>query len=161
MKGKTVSESTVFIVQQMIQTDANLAGNVHGGSIMRLIDSTAGIVAARHASCNVVTASIDRLDFHSPVYVGELLKLSANMNFVGTSSMEVGVRVEAENVITGHNRHTSSAYLTFVALDEHGKTKSVPPLVLKTDEEKRRNQDAIERRKIRLAERKRERKAHN
>lgn len=161
MKGKSVSESTVVIVQQMIQTDANLAGNVHGGSIMRLIDSTAGIVAARHASCNVVTASIDRLDFHTPVYVGEILKLSANINLVGTSSMEVGVRVEAENVITGHNRHTASAYLTFVALDEQGKTKSVPPLVLKTDEEKRRNQEATERQKIRLAERRRERKAQN
>ena len=161
MKGKSVSESTVVIVQQMIQTDANLAGNVHGGSIMRLIDSTAGIVAARHASCNVVTASIDRLDFHTPVYVGEILKLSANINLVGTSSMEIGVRVEAENVITGHNRHTASAYLTFVALDEQGKTKSVPPLVLKTDEEKRRNQEATERQKIRLAERTRERKAQN
>ncbi len=159
MTGKTVSESTVVIVQQMTHTDANLAGNVHGGVIMRLIDSTAGIVAVRHASGNAVTASIDRLDFHSPVYIGDLLKISACLNHVGTSSMEVGARVEAENVITGERRHTASAYLTFVALDSRGKPKSVPPLILVTDEEKRRNSEAAERRKIRLAERQREREA--
>lgn len=160
MEGKTVSESTVVVVQQMIQTDANLSGNVHGGAIMRLIDNTAGIVAARHASRNVVTASIDRLDFHNPVFVGDLLKISASLNHVGTSSMEVGVRVEAENFITGRQRHTASAYLTLVALDSDGKPVGVPPLILKTEEEKRRNLEAIKRRENRLAERMRERSSH-
>lgn len=160
MTGKTVSESTVRIVQQMIQTDANLAGNVHGGVIMRLIDNTAGIVATRHSSCNAVTASIDRLDFHNPVYVGDLLILTASINYAGTASMEIGVRVEAENFVTGESRHTASAYLTFVALDPDGKPRRVPPLVLEADEEKRRNREAIERRKIRVAERHREKEAH-
>ncbi|GAB4219627.1 MAG TPA: acyl-CoA thioesterase [Spirochaetota bacterium] len=150
MNAKTVKESTITIVQQMTHQDANLAGNVHGGTIMKLIDNTGGIVASRHAGCLVVTASIDRLDFHSPVYVGDLLRLKASVNYVGTTSMEVGVRVEAENFITGEVRHTASAYLTFVALDEHGKPKNVPPLQPETEDEKRRYQEAEIRRKKRL-----------
>ncbi|HPA71275.1 MAG TPA: acyl-CoA thioesterase [Spirochaetota bacterium] len=160
MNGKSVRESTVKIVQQMVQADANLAGNVHGGVIMRLIDNTAGIVASRHSACNSVTASIDRLDFHNPVYVGDLLVLTASINYAGMSSMEIGVRVEAENFITGQTRHTASAYLTFVALGSDGKPARVPPLVLESDGEKRRNAEARERRKQRLAERARERAAH-
>ncbi len=155
MKEKTVDESKLMIVQQMVQTDANLAGNVHGGVIMKLIDSTAGIVAARHALSNVVTASIDRLDFHHPVYVGELLKINAAINYAGNSSMEIGARVEAENVLTGERRHTASAYLTFVALDKNGKPTKIPPLALSNEEEARRYHEATERRKIRLAERSR------
>lgn len=150
MNAKTVKESTITIVQQMTHQDANLAGNVHGGTIMKLIDNTGGIVASRHAGCLVVTASIDRLDFHSPVYVGDLLRLKASVNYVGTTSMEVGVRVEAENFITGEVRHTASAYLTFVALDEHGKPKNVPPLQPETEDEKRRYHEAETRRKKRL-----------
>lgn len=150
MNPKTVKESTITIVQQMTHQDANLAGNVHGGTIMKLIDNTGGIVASRHAGCLVVTASIDRLDFHSPVYIGDLLRLKASVNYVGTTSMEVGVRVEAENFITGEVRHTASAYLTFVALDEHGKPKKVPPLQLETEDEKRRYHEAEIRRKKRL-----------
>lgn len=153
MKEKTVSESKLMIVQQMVQADANLAGNVHGGVIMKLIDSTAGLVAARHASGNVVTASIDRLDFYHPVYVGELLKINASINYAGTTSMEIGARVQAENVMTGESRHTASAYLTYVALDKNGKPSKIPSLVLTNEEEERRNQEAAERRKIRLAER--------
>ncbi len=160
MKGKTVTESSLFIVQQMTQNDANLAGNVHGGIIMKQIDTAAGIVAARHASSNVVTASIDRLDFFNPVFVGDLLKVNACINYVGTSSMEVGARVEAENFLTGEVRHTASAYLTFVALDSEKKPTNVPPLELKTEEEKRRHKEAEQRRRFRLEERKRERKAH-
>ncbi len=156
MEGKSAKESKAMIIQQMTQADANLAGNVHGGSIMKLVDSTAGIVAARHSSSNVVTASIDRLDFYHPVYIGELLKISASINYAGKTSMEIGARVEAENVMTGEVRHTASAYLTFVALDKEGKPKPVSPLILKTDEEKRRNLEAGERRKIRLNERRRE-----
>lgn len=159
MKAKTPNESSVFIVQQMTQADANLAGNVHGGVIMKLIDNTSGIVAGRHSSSNVVTASIDRLDFHNPVYVGDLLKINARINYVGKSSMEVGARVEAENFLTGEVRHTASAYLTFVALGSDGKPAPVPLLDLQSEEEKRRFSEAEERRKIRLAERKREREA--
>ena len=150
MNPKTVKESTITIVQQMTHQDANLAGNVHGGTIMKLIDNTGGIVASRHAGCLVVTASIDRLDFHSPVYIGDLLRLKASVNYVGTTSMEVGVRVEAENFITGEVRHTASAYLTFVALDEKGNPKKVPPLLPESEDEKRRYQEAGIRRKKRL-----------
>ncbi len=156
MEGKSVQESKAMIIQQMTQADANLAGNVHGGSIMKLVDSTAGMVAARHASSNVVTASIDRLDFYHPVYIGELLKISASINYAGKTSMEIGARVEAENVMSGEVRHTASAYLTFVALDKNREPKQIPPLVLHSEEEKRRNLAAAERRKIRLAERNRE-----
>ncbi|MEW6525113.1 MAG: acyl-CoA thioesterase [Spirochaetota bacterium] len=150
MNPKAVNESTITIVQQMTHQDANLAGNVHGGTIMKLIDNTGGIVASRHAGCLVVTASIDRLDFHSPVYIGDLLRLKASVNYVGTTSMEVGVRVEAENFITGEVRHTASAYLTFVALDEKGMPKKVPPLQPETEDQIRRYREAEMRRKKRL-----------
>jgi uncharacterized protein (TIGR00369 family) len=153
---KTVKDSSITIIQQMTQEDANLAGNVHGGTIMKLIDNTAGLVAARHTGKNVVTASLDRLDFHSPVYVGNLLRLTASINFIGRTSMEIGVRVEAENVYTGEVRHTASAYLTYVPLDENGKPAEVPPVQFETGDEKRRNCEAQERRKRRLAERKAE-----
>jgi acyl-CoA hydrolase len=149
---KKASESSITIVQQMTQQDANLAGNVHGGTIMKIIDNTAGIVAARHTGKNSVTASIDRLDFHSPVFVGDLLRVIACINLVGRTSMEVGVRVEAENFITGDVRHTASAYLTYVPLDAQGKPAEVPPIIFETEEEKKRNCEAIERRKRRLAE---------
>jgi len=157
VNSKTVTESSVFIVQQMTQSDANLAGNVHGGAIMRLIDSTAGIVAVRHASSNAVTASIDRLDFHSPVYVGDLLIVNACINYAGTSSMEIGARVEAEDFRSGERRHTASAYLTFVALDSEGKPSQIPPIDLKTEEDNRRHREGEERRKTRLKEREKKR----
>ena len=150
MDVKRVDESAIEMVQQMSHQDANLAGNVHGGVIMKAIDTTAGIVAARHTGRNVVTASIDRLDFHSPVYIGDILRLKASMNFAGTTSMEVGVRIEAENFITGVVRHTASAYLTFVALDPEGRPTKVPGLRLETDEQKRRNRDAAVRRSLRV-----------
>ncbi|OHD65910.1 MAG: acyl-CoA thioesterase [Spirochaetes bacterium RBG_13_51_14] len=150
---KTVKDSSITIIQQMTQQDANLAGNVHGGTIMKLIDNTAGIVAARHAGKNVVTASIDRLDFHSPVYVGDLLRLTASINYVGKTSLEIGVRVEAENYISGKTRHTASSYLTYVALGRDGKPEEVPPVQFETEEERRRNCGAQERRKNRLSQR--------
>ncbi len=150
---KKVSESGITIVQHMTHQDANLAGNVHGGCIMKLIDNTAGIVAARHTGRNVVTASLDRLDFHSPVFVGDLLRMTASINYVGKKSMEVGVRIEAENFMTGEVRHTASAYLTFVPLDEHGKPMEVQPIDFSSEDEKRRNCEAQERRKRRIAER--------
>jgi uncharacterized protein (TIGR00369 family) len=142
----------------MIPQDANPAGNVHGGVIMKLIDTAAAVAASRHARSNVVTASIDRLDFHHPVLVGDLLFFRASVNMVGRTSMEVGVRVESEHLLTGEVRHTASAYLTFVALDEEAKPREVPPLLLETDEDIRRNREANTRREFRLAERRQEAK---
>ena len=136
--GKKVSESSVQTAQVMLPPDANPAGNIHGGSIMKLIDTTAGIVATRHCRTNVVTASMDRLDFHEPVFIGELVTMSASVNYTGTTSLEVGVRVEAENLMTGKIRHTNSAYLTLVALDDKRKPTKVPALIPQTAEEKRR-----------------------
>jgi uncharacterized protein (TIGR00369 family) len=150
MSEKTVKETAVIMAQVMQPQDANPAGNVHGGVIMKLIDNAAAVVAGRHARSNTVTASIDRVDFHCPVFVGDLLFLKASMNQVGKSSMELGVRVEAENLVTGVVRHTASAYLTFVALDDNGKPQPVPGLTIETADEARRNQDALLRRKMRL-----------
>lgn len=137
-KARTVSETAVQVAQMMQPSHANPAGNVHGGEIMKMIDDAAGAVAIRHARGNVVTASIDRLDFREPVYVGNLVVLKASINCVGRSSMEVGVRVEAEDLRTGEVRHTASAYLTFVALDDSGRPAGVAPLISETDEQRRR-----------------------
>jgi len=155
-EGKGVSESSVVMAQLMSQQDINTAGNVHGGVIMKLIDTAAGVAAARHSRRNAVTASIDRLDFHHPAYVGDVLSLKASLNYVGRTSMEVGVLVEAENPRTGERHHVASAYLTFVSLGEDGKPCPLPPLILETDEEKRRNREALARREIRLPRKRRE-----
>jgi acyl-CoA hydrolase len=152
--GRAVSETAASMAEVMQPSQANPAGNVHGGTIMKMIDDAAGVVAIRHARANVVTVSIDRLDFHAPVFVGDLLVLKAALNHVGRSSMEVGVRVEAEDLKTGTVRHTASAYLTFVALDEQGKPTAVPPLILETDEHRRRAQAAACRREERSRSRK-------
>jgi len=156
MEGRTVTESTVMMAHEMRPQDANAAGNVHGGTIMKLIETAAGVVAKRHAQGNVVTASVDRLDFYHPVYVGEFLTLRACLNHVGRTSMEVGVRVEAEKPATGERKHTSTAYLTFVALDEQGRPRLLPPLIMETSEQQRRNREAEARRVTRLAEKTRE-----
>jgi len=150
VKAKTVRETSVTMVQVMMPQDANPAGNVHGGNIMKLIDTAAGVVAGRHARRNAVTASIDKLEFHNPVFIGDVLFLKASINMAGNTSMEIGVRAEAENSITGEVRHTASAYLTFVALNEAGKPAGVPGLIPETDEEKRRNREAMARKKARL-----------
>ena len=150
MNEKTVRETSVTMAQVMLPQDANPAGNVHGGVIMKLIDTAAAVVAGRHARSNTVTASIDRLDFLGPVFVGDLLFLKASLNLAGKTSMELGVRVEAENLVSGEVRHTSSAYLTFVALDEAGSPRVLPPLVAETPEERRRCEDGGRRRRERL-----------
>jgi acyl-CoA hydrolase len=134
----------------MMPMDANVAGNVFGGTILRLIDEVASIVAFKHARNNVVTASLDRMDFFSPVYIGDLLRLIASMNYAHRTSMEIGVRVEAENPLTGQVRHTGTCYLTYVALDKNGKATPVPELTPQTEEEKRRWTEAERRRKQRL-----------
>lgn len=156
MEPKRVRDSSVVMAQVMLPGDANPAGNVHGGVVIKLIDTTAGVVASRHARANVVTACIDRLDFHSPVSVGDLLFFKGSLNMVGRTSMEVGVRVEAEDLLTGEVRHTASAYVTLVRMDEGGTPAAVPPLVLETEEELRRNCEAKVRRELRLAARKKE-----
>ena len=133
--------------------DANSAGFVHGGTVMRMCDEAAGIAAIRHCGARVVTAGMDRMTFTSPVYVGELLRCSASVNAVWRTSMEVGVRVEAENAVTGEVRHTSTAYLTMVGVDEKGKPSPVPPLAVEGEAEERRQREAETRRRNRLAER--------
>ncbi len=156
MEGKTVSESQITMAIQMNPEDANPVGNVHGGVVMKYVDTAAGAVAIRHARRICVTASIDRLDFHNPVYVGDLLILKASVTLVGRTSMEVGVRVEAENLLTGKVRHTASAYLSFVAIDEKGVPTEVPPLIMETDVETRRNCEAQIRRQARLSQKEQE-----
>jgi acyl-CoA hydrolase len=133
--------------------DANILGPVHGGAIMKLCDEAAGLAAIRHARARVVTAACDRMTFLVPIYVGELVTLSARVNAVWRSSMEVGVRVEAENPLTGERRHTNSAYLTIVAVDESGRPIEVAPLAPADAEGRRREREAQIRRANRLAER--------
>ena len=156
MDGKQIKESSVIMAQMMIPQDANPAGNIHGGVVVKILDEAAGVVAARHSRRNVVTASIDRMDFLHPIFVGDLLFFKASLNFVGRTSMEIGVRVEAENLRTGEVRHAASAYLTYVSLDKQGHPTEVPPLLVETEEQQRRHREAKARRAMRLAERNKE-----
>jgi acyl-CoA hydrolase len=133
--------------------DANSAGFVHGGTVMRMCDEAAGIAAIRHCQQRVVTAGMDRMTFIEPVHVGELLRCQASVNMAWRTSMEVGVRVEAENAVTGEVRHTSTAYLTMVAVNEKGKPTRVPPVTADEPDEERRQREADVRRRNRLDER--------
>jgi acyl-CoA hydrolase len=148
---KTVKNSSVEMIEIVFPNDANPHGNIFGGRVMQLMDIVGSISAMRHARNAVVTASMDSLDFKNPVFVGEILILKAAVNYVATTSMEVGVKVEAENPITGERRHTSSAYLTYVAIDASGKPTPVPPIVPETEEEKLTYEEAKKRREQRLA----------
>ncbi len=134
----------------MLPSDANPMGNVHGGTILKLVDVAAAVAAMRHARTNVVSASIDRMDFYHPVYVGNLLILKASVNYTGQTSMESGVRIEAEDLKTGKLTHTGSSYVTYVALDEEGKPTEVPEVKPQSQIEKRRWREAKERRNQRL-----------
>ena len=125
---RPVSRSSSELIRWMSIQDANSAGFVHGGVVMRMCDEVAGIAAIRHSGSRVVTAGMDRMTFTEPLYVGELLRCRASVNAVWRTSMEVGVRVEAENAVTAEVRHTSTAYLTMVAVDESGEPIQVPPL---------------------------------
>jgi acyl-CoA hydrolase len=144
-------ESAVTLSQMMDLSHANLLGNVHGGEIMKLIDTAAGLAAGRHAGGPAVTVSLDEMSFLEPVRVGNLVVVKAAVNDVGRTSMEVGVRVEAEDITTRRRTHTSSAYLVFVALDGHGRPRPVPPLLPETDIERRRQAEAKIRRESRLS----------
>ncbi len=149
MEPKPVSASRTIFSQSMLPSDANPFGNVHGGEVMKLIDSCAGAAASRHARTRVVTARIDELSFLAPVYVGDLVTAKASVNDVGTKSMEVGVRVEAENTLTGKTVHVASAYLVLVSIDAEGRPIPVAPVVAETEEERRRMAAAKERRALR------------
>lgn len=132
---------------------ANNLGHVFGGVMLGMMDKTAAVAAFRHCRLHVVTASIDRVDFREPIHVGDLVVMKASVNFVGRTSMEVGVRVEAEELLTGRRRHTNSCYLTFVAVDRNGRPIEIPGLVPETDEDRRRFEAARQRREVRLKER--------
>jgi uncharacterized protein (TIGR00369 family) len=147
---RPVSASHVTLTQMMEVTDANVAGNVHGGVIMRLADTAAALAAIRHAGGLCVTVSVDELTFREPVHVGEVLTLHASVNDVGRTSLECGVRVVAENPITGRSVHAATAYFVFVALDAAGRPKKVPPLEVASDIERRRQRAAKLRRQARL-----------
>lgn len=153
MEPKPVSESRSLIAHWMGVTDANSAGNIHGGMIMKLADEVAGLAAIKYSGQRVVTVGMDRMVFRVPIYVGELVTLRATVNAAWRTSMEVGVRVEAENPFLGDARHTNTAYLTMVALDEQGRPAPVPPPSASTPDEHRRLREAAMRRANRLAER--------
>ena len=135
---KPVSASKTVFSKSMLPSDANPSGNVHGGEIMKLIDECAGAAAGRHARQRVVTARVDELSFLAPVFVGNLVTARASVNDVGTKSMEIGVRVDAEDILTGKVVHVSSAYLVYVAIDANGKPAPIPLVVAETEEEQRR-----------------------
>ena len=156
--SKPVKESRHETSELMMPHHANNLGHVFGGVMLSMMDKTAAVAAFRHCRLNVVTASIDRVDFREPIHVGDLVVMKASVNYVGKTSMEVGVRVEAEELLTGRRRHTNSCYLTFVAVDRNGRPIEVPEVVAETPDEVRRFQSALERRKVRLAEREAETK---
>jgi acyl-CoA hydrolase len=159
LKGKLVSASRSEMAEVVLPADTNLLGKLLGGHVMHLVDVVAAMAASRHSNSYVVTASVDYIDFRNPVNLGEIVILMSQVNRVFSTSMEVGVKVYSENALTGERKHTTTAYVTFVALDEFSKTpKVVPPLILKTAEEKRRWQEAGARRKYRLAMRSKKRK---
>ena len=151
--GRPVSASASRLVRWMGIADANSAGSIHGGTVMRFVDEAGALAAIKHCGMRVVTAGMDRMTFLSPVFVGELLSCSASVNAVWRTSMEVGVRVEAERPAVGTVRHTNSAYLTMVAVDDEGRPRSVPPLLVEDGVEERREKAAQTRRRNRLTER--------
>jgi acyl-CoA hydrolase len=155
MEGKPVRESVSEYSELALPNDANSMGNVLGGKVMHLVDLAAAMAAMRHARKPAVTAAVDSLRFLHPVQIGELIMLRSSVNRVFRTSMEVGVKVETEKLMTGERLHTCSAYLTFVALDENGRATSIPPVIPETEDEKRRYREAGERREHRLAMRSR------
>jgi acyl-CoA hydrolase len=155
--GKPVRESVSEYAELALPTDANGLGNVLGGKVMHLVDLAGAMAAMRRARKPVVTASIDHMNFLHPIQIGQLIVMHSQVNRVFHTSMEVGVKVMVEDLMTGRKQHTCSAYLTFVALDTHGKPAPIQPVIPETDEEKRRYREAEERREYRLALRKRSR----
>jgi acyl-CoA hydrolase len=150
MTPKFVRESLSEYSELALPNDANGLGNVLGGKVMHLVDLAAALAALRHARCPVVTASVDYMNFLHPVKIGQLILLRSSVNRVFRTSMEIGVKVFVEDLQTGAVRHTSSAYLTFVAIDANGSRVPVPPVIPETEEEMRRYEEAERRREYRL-----------
>ena len=148
---KLARDSRVTLTQLMEVTDANIAGNVHGGVIMRLVDTAAALAAIKHAGGLAVTVAIDEMTFLEPVHIGDVVVLKASVNDVGTSSMECGIRVEATDPVSGRSVHANTAYMVFVAVDAEGQPRPVPPLVAESEIEQRRQREATLRRATRLA----------
>jgi acyl-CoA hydrolase len=148
-RGKTVEESSIVMSRIMQPPDANSWGNVHGGTIMRLMDEAGGAVAIRHSRRPCVTVAMDSMTFKQPVYIGDLLTIRARLTYVGRTSMEVEARAEAEDMRTGSVRPVGTCCLVYVALDDRGKPTAAPPLILSSDEERARWHAAEERRALR------------
>jgi acyl-CoA hydrolase len=153
MQGRHPRESEAVMSELMMPQHANIMGNVFGGVLLSLVDRVAAVAAIRHARRQCVTVSVDKVNFREPIRVGELVTAMARVNFTGHTSMEIGVKVIAENVLTGERRHTNSCYLTYVALDAEGSPVEVPPVVPDTPEEKRRYDRAAQRRAARVMDR--------
>jgi acyl-CoA hydrolase len=158
---RAVRESQSQMAEVVLPNDANPLGNLLGGRLMHLIDIAGAIAAHRHSHSHVVTASMDHIDFRLPVKIGDLLILKSSVNRAFNTSMEVGVKCWVENYVSGTTRHVASAYLTFVAVDEQGKSKCVPHVVAESEEEKRRYEDAGRRRELRKQEQERARARQN
>jgi acyl-CoA hydrolase len=158
--GRSVADSRTEMTEMVLPQEANLLGNILGGRVMHFIDIAGAIAAHRHCHSQVVTASVDHLDFLNPVRVGELIVLEAQVNRAFHTSLEVGVEVFSENFSKGDRKHTTTAFLTFVALDEIGNPSAVPPLIVSSGEERRRYREAGERRKARLAMRAKQKKGN-
>ncbi|MDF2424210.1 MAG: acyl-CoA thioesterase [Nitrosopumilus sp.] len=153
LREKSPSESQAEVIVRMFPSDANPAGNVFGGEILKRIDMVAGIVAQRHSQSNAVTVSMDSVNFLKPVFVGNVLSLNARINYVHNSSMEIEVKAESEDIITGIRTVTGSAFVTFVSLDKNGKPTPVPKLALKTDDDRRKFEEGKIRMDTRLKNR--------
>ena len=153
-KGKPVSASASEMAEVVLPAQTNVLGKLLGGHVMHIVDIVAAMAASRHSNSYVVTASVDYIDFRNAVNLGEIVTLKSHVNRVFHTSLEIGVEVFSENLLTGERKQTTTAYVTFVAIDEHTKLpKLVPPLILHTAEEKRRWREAAKRREIRLAHR--------
>ncbi|GIV80202.1 acyl-CoA thioesterase [Litorilinea aerophila] len=153
LRPRTVADSALTLTQFMQPEHSNSLGTVHGGVLLKLCDECGGIVASRHARRPAVTVTVDSVTFHQPVYVGQLLLVHGRITYVGRTSMEVELRVEAENLLTGEITHTNSAYFVYVALDDQLRPTAVPPLDLQNDEERRRFEEGRRRQEIRLSRR--------
>ncbi len=153
MNSKTIKNSNVIMHELVLPNDTNVLGNVHGGRVMCLMDICAAMSAYKHARMPVVTASVDRLDFLAPAKKGDILKLQSSVNYAHKTSMEIGVRIDAEDPFTGEVKHTATAYLTFVAIDDNNKPTEIPKIIPESDDENRRYERAMKRHLTRREER--------